>query len=287
MTMFEGYDMSALLNNASKPMETFRAREAKRAELSKPKTVSYRSPAPKVPEHDIVQDYIKANVLDKQTDVFDQLLKEQNLTSLWEFLNHSEHHSPVIPLAKNRLLNFYEGATRGGLNRSDLKAGMIVCLMASTVLSDRDNISMEQATGPLGILYPYIKVNLRMPATASIDNLILLTAEKALGYLVRVSKPDGVKMNLDRLGTYLIDALRMWLISEDDDILAFMAKAGERMKYMKPHARNNFAVRQQLGAGDITAYRQEHLCDFVTPWAKGKCMMRNAAGTRARLMAGV
>lgn len=277
--MFQGYDMSQLLSNASKPMEAFRVREAKRKEMSKAASPFIEVPLKIKPvESDPVQELITAGDLDQHPEYRDQLLKEMGLTKFWDYLMNSEDHSTVVPLATNRILNFYEGATKGGLSASMVKTGLITLIMLSTVVADRDNAEMPYAAGPLGILHPRIKCTL--PAGSEIgvnDNMALLSAEKAVTYISKVTKPDPNKVGADRLGTYVLNALRMWVVSSDDEVLDFMGRSGERMRYMKTKARNSFMVRSSLLSGAASLYNRAFLLDFTTPWATGKSVRRNAA----------
>lgn len=278
--MYQGYDMSQLLKNARVPMDAFNARKEKRVAMAKPQPTSPAlAPAllPMKKEHDPIQDLIKAGDLDQNPQFVDQILKEMGLTKFWDFLMYSETHSVVRPLAVNRILNFYEGATRGGLSPSVIKTGLISAIMLSTVVSDRHNADMPYAQGPLGVMHPRVKCNLQGLDIGNIDNMIVLSAEKAVTYIAKVTRPDQNKVGVDRLGAYLLNAMRMWILSDDEELLDFMAKGGSRMQHMKESARNSSMIRQQLGNGDIGNYTTLALTDFTTPWSSGKSVSRNSA----------
>ena len=263
-----GYDLSALVGGAKEQP----AQPKKPMKLSN--NVSGLKGATQLDEIDTA---IKAMELDKHPEYFEKILEEQGLLSFWKQIVEHEAFDVIKPIAVNRVLNFFEGATKTGLSHGETKTGLIVCIVTSALVNDRDNVGFDNATAPIACFYPYMKCDLSMFTFAGITSEQVAEAERLVSYFAKSTAPTGVGAKADRLGTYLVNAMRMWILSDDQEVLGLMALGSDRFQDLKPKTRSCYQVRQQLGMGNIYVYRTNTLLEFDTPWSRGKNMLRNGA----------
>lgn len=263
-----GYDLSSLVGGA----------KAQPAQPKKPlKLSSGISGLKGSMKLDEIDTAIKAMELDKHPEYFETILEEQGLLSFWKQIVEHESFDVIKPIAVNRVLNFFEGATKTGLSHGETKTGIIVCIVTSALVNDRDNVGFDNATAAIACFYPYMKCDLSMFTFTGVKPEEIAEAERLVSYFAKSSAPTPVAAKADRLGTYLINSMRMWILSDDQEVLGLMALGSDRFQNLKDKTRSCYQVRQQLGIGNIYVYRTNTLLEFDTPWSRGKNMVRNGA----------
>lgn len=228
-------------------------------------------------KQDLIQTYISKMELDKHPETVPQILEEMNLMKFYQQLQNHPDYSTVKVLADNRILNFYEGATRGSIASREVKIGLVVCLMASTVFADRDNLIFPNAAKNPCILYPRMKCSLLSFNMGSMSSADIVICEKIITYLSKSAVPTQTGMMVDKLGTYILNAFRMWVLSDDQELLKFVLLGRNRLDHLKENIAQKLPVRIDVPRGISNVPTLIDLSNFDTVWSKTKNMLRNGA----------
>lgn len=115
-----GYDLSSLVGGA----------KAQPAQPKKPLKLSSGISGLKGSEKlDEIDTAIKAMELDKHPEYFETILEEQGLLSFWKQIVEHESFDVIKPIAVNRVLNFFEGATKTGLSHGRQRQASLCVLL--------------------------------------------------------------------------------------------------------------------------------------------------------------
>lgn len=256
---FHGYDLSRLLGNAV---------EVKTA--PKEKLITEQSM-----ELDVIDVHIKNRDLDNHPECLKAILKELDLSKFWKQLTTTpEVYNVFTPLAVNRMLNFFEGATVSGMGRNDIRIGMVVSALTSTF------ICMEQGINPKinPLVYSPCFMSLNQLDLSSFDlsKMSEVAKDEVLYFISQFNSGEIAQArikNRSSVGTYLVNSMKMWLVSDDTQVLKIMAKDTNRHLFINGSADPMTYV--YIGAADVSAFKYDKLMAFSTPWATGKIMMRN------------
>lgn len=226
---------------------------------------------------DHIDEYIREMVLHKHPEVIDQLMNEMDLHKFWKKINDdADKYCVVKPLAVDRILNFYEGAVRGGMSINDTRVGVVVGVIISTYFNINPRSYISGANQALVSLCPT-----NVDVVSEFEDELKVIGEERMAAIKESVKAfsrgtDNARkiFKSTSLGEYMTNAYRMWVLSDDKFIKAFMMTGGHRTDMLVDKA-PWLAGFHYNHPSDLNTYKSVELTTFTTPWARAKAMRNN------------
>lgn len=237
-----------------------------------------------IQEKDAIDLCIKDLTLSRNTEHFETIMKELELYSFWKAVNSNIKYGVLKDVAIDRALNFYEGATMGGLTIHQLRVGLVVMIMTAVIQTDTDTAKMPFTRSTYSVFCPVGGFDL---LDLPLNCLALTQIEIAQKLLKIISRgvTARTKANLNRtydlVGNYILDALKFWIFSNNQSVLGTLALGEDRLEYLPRYASESFNVRMQLGKGEMRLYPNltADYCIQNTPWGRMKWIKFNGPAT--------
>lgn len=225
-----------------------------------------------------IDGYIQEMTTQNHPEIVPVLMEELSLHRFWKKLNNSHNHKVIDFLAAERMLNFYEAATQSGFDIHSLRIGMIACALTATIYIKPQHKSIPSGMtcspsffDPKDLDVEQLEIKQLTPEHIESLMSVLQFFYKRSRKLPKVKGEDSVKV-------HMLDAMRMWTISENADLRAFMAGRFSRVNLLTPEQKMLTGIICQLGYGDISAYKYAvDLTCFNTRWARTKSFKYNIA----------
>ena len=96
-------------------------------------------------------------------------------------------------------------------------------------------------------------------------------------------KPTSQKMNCSMVGEYASNICRMWILSDNPDVLSFMTQREFRLAVFSGDQPGIESLRAAVQYTHFSNYDYVDLSIFSVPWARNKGVMFNTPGAYARL----
>lgn len=222
--------------------------------------------------------------LPRHTEHFETIMRELELYGFWKAINTDVKYGVLKDIAIDRALNFYEGATLGGLTIHQVRIGLVVMVMTAVTEVGNDVSHMPHSRATYSIFCPTSGFKLLDLPLGCLAITQIQTAEKLIKILAR-GVNARTKLNLNRtadhVGNYILDALKFWIFSNNEAVMDILAFRGDRFDHLPARANACHNLQLQLGKGDITMYPNltADYCLQNTPWGRMKWIKFNGPAT--------
>lgn len=260
-TIIGGFDMSLLLKDKPAPKQVTQETAESAASIRQSK-------------QDKIDKLIAIRELDRHPQVLKTILSEYGLTSFWKQINSDDRHAVITPLAVNRMLNFYEGAAPM-LSYKEIQQGLLISALSAAPVCDRDNMSIPTANTFLPCFYIIGSVDL---SKYKIRNLSDEAKSEVICILNRFARRPISDRAIDGVAllTYLKDAWKMWVCSDDERLLDFMGRAKTRSLELPAHGLRTNTLASVIGRYEASTAADRHeLTLFNTSWGRTKSIRYN------------
>lgn len=235
-------------------------------------------------QKDAIDLCIKDLTLPRNLEHFETIMKELELYGFWKAINTDAKYGVLQDVAMDRALNFYEGATMGGLTIHQVRIGLVTVIMSAVLELGNDISNTPYSRATYSIFCPVGGFKLLDLPLGCLAITQIEMAEKMIKILSRgVNSRTKANLNrvMDPVGNYILDALKFWVFSTNSNLLDILAFRGDRFDYLPNRARDSYNLQIQLGKGDITMYPSLNAdyCLQNTPWGRMKWIKFNGPAT--------
>lgn len=226
---------------------------------------------------DEIDALIKANKLHTRKDMLGQILEELALHKFWKQLNERSGFHVFTFLAEDRMLNFYEAATSASFNIKDTRIGMITAALSACTRTDIELKRNPSALGPMPCFMNSVHADIPSFDIKCLDEYELLEVKDLLTSLYRRPTESSRMTDGNRLKIYLMDAFRMWIITQDKTLKDFMTDGTARSRFIPVQVNDSMQAAYELGRGRVSNYKAlVELTCFNTVWGRAKSFNYNA-----------
>ena len=230
-----------------------------------------------------IQEAIKSRTLFRNPELFPTVLDILKLKDFWKSLTgNTDKYVVFQQLAIERMLNFYEASLCSDMTHGMARQGLVICALLSTAVVDKKYRYTSMIHSPWGVLTARGVCDLSDFKLLGLNPVDKEEIEK-LVKIFAAGKPTSQKMNCSMVGEYASNICRMWILSDNPDVLSFMTQREFRLAVFSGDQPGIESLRAAVQYTHFSNYDYVDLSIFSVPWARNKGVMFNTPGAYARL----
>lgn len=279
MDNIQGYDLSFLVTQkpAQTQLQKFQKRFSKDQDLLTASETESAEPEKVFTGLDLA---LKEKQLQNHPEYFEEVLQDLNLVKFWERLNATDRYHVVTALAHERILNFFEAGVGMGMSVKTMRTGGVILALSSTIglmRGHRRNPEMStNLAGPMPSLMGASSFWLHKLLDISFDDDQCAVIDSLTRSLAR-RRPTKATLGSDLLGRTMLDAMKFWPLSHNEELKQFMKSQQSRAEIVQKWPNCDQVFRLVVSIDEQAPPRYTEFQTYQTPWGKTKAFNSDMA----------